>query len=384
MSLKNNLVKSLALCTLSLPTANSFANSVESIESTAQSAPSRWYRTPVGLATIGLAGVGLLGGGAYGVYAATHNHENSVSPITEPVAIPDAIVTDTFDIPDSYEDPNDLYEYEPNLRSHKKSGKGKKSCKSTKSQGKGDSGKGKGGSKSSKGDSGKGKGGSKKGKGSSKSGCETPAPTYSPSPSEAPSNEPSQSPTTSPTAVCGSKDIYLLLDTSETIGTEGWELMKSTAQKIITDLYPNNPGIRFAVFRYATDVDEIYTPLEEQDREVISNITGNLEYLGGKTRTKNAISAAISTFDLTSEVEGQQGYAEIVLLGDGRVSPNSQIPCSLSDDLADRDIRVHILSQGEFNITEVECLTEYGNTQVFEGEDLLAEPQDFFDQICSH
>ncbi|MFK7827498.1 MAG: VWA domain-containing protein [Oligoflexales bacterium] len=208
--------------------------------------------------------------------------------------------------------------------------------------------------------------------------------TEAPSDSPSFSQKPSSSPSESPSFTCGNRDIYILLDTSKTIGAEGWDILKGTATKIITDLYPDNPGIRFGIFRYNDEVDKIYTPLDEQDRATIYDVTDELSYLAGNTHTTDVIVAAIDTYDFINEVENQTNQAQIILLSDGRVAPNSQIPCPLTDMLEDRGIPVHIITHGEYDISEVECLTKYGNTTIFGWEDVLIDSYDLFGELCKN
>ena len=50
--------------------------------------------------------------------------------------------------------------------------------------------------------------------------------------------------------------------------------------------------------------------------------------------------------------------------------------------LEQRGIRVHLVSSGEFNIDEVECLTEFGDTDVYSNTDILFNNLDFYEQLC--
>ncbi|MFK7825975.1 MAG: VWA domain-containing protein, partial [Oligoflexales bacterium] len=215
------------------------------------------------------------------------------------------------------------------------------------------------------------------------------SPSISSAPSSLPSSGPSPEPTTSRNTTiddivrnCEGRDIYFLLDDSKTIGPEGWEVIRILTKRIVSNLAQGDTQLRIGVFKFSTDTEIIYSPIEDQDtNKILDAIDASPYSEGNRTRILNAISTVVDMHDDFGS-DGIPAESEIVLIGDGRASPNSQIPCSLTDELEERGIRVHLVSTGEFNIDEVECLTDFGNTEVFTNADILFNSKNFYQQVC--
>ena len=205
-------------------------------------------------------------------------------------------------------------------------------------------------------------------------------------PSKVPSDTPSQVPSNVPTehSVCIDKDYYLMLDSSGSIGSNEWDKITEIAKTIVENLDPGNSNIRFALIRFSDEVDVLFTPFDQVPRNDVYDITENLAYAGGDTHTLTAINHVIDVYD-NAVIDNEDVYkSEIILITDGRVAPNSEIPCPLTEELNNRGIGVHIVTHGEVDLSEVECLTQLDDSsEPFNGDDILSgNATDFYDRIC--
>lgn len=181
---------------------------------------------------------------------------------------------------------------------------------------------------------------------------------------------------------CEERDIYLLLDSSGSVGSNEWDKVKNISKSIVSNLDPQNQKIRFALLQFSDEVNVLATPLEDFDREDVNNITETLPFIGGDTHTFTAINAIIDLYDLVNSKSEVSTLSEIIIVTDGRVAPNSEVPCPLKGDLENRGIRVHIVAAGEADLAEVQCLTDLGNTTIFNDTDVLNNDKEFSKQVC--
>ncbi len=160
-------------------------------------------------------------------------------------------------------------------------------------------------------------------------------------------------------------DIAILMDSSGSMGSSGWNNEEDFVSKLIISGIPYE-DTRLGIIQFSSSytTKQIYGFEDQQDdRQEISDVVQDMYYRGGSTYMKKAVDTAINLFD--TESAGENAKA-IIMLTDGNPYPSySQSPCTSVYKLNDRGINVFIVGMGSgWTMNKIDCLVEDPNLDI--------------------
>lgn len=154
-------------------------------------------------------------------------------------------------------------------------------------------------------------------------------------------------------------DIAILMDSSGSMGSTGWNNEEDFVSKLIISGIPyEDTRLGIIQFSSSSRTKQIYGFDDQQDdRQQISDRVQDMNYTRGSTYMKKAVDKAINLFDNESSAENEKA---IIMLTDGNPWPSSrQSPCSSVYKLNERGIKVYIVGMGSgWTMNKIDCLVE--------------------------
>lgn len=156
-------------------------------------------------------------------------------------------------------------------------------------------------------------------------------------------------------------DIVFALDSSGSLGQDGWDIEKAFLQEVIGSIESHETAdieYRYGIVVFSNVVNVEYRFTDDQSLPALYSGIDNLAWLRGTTATRDAINTSLSLFSTDST---DDAFKHLVLMTDGNPYPySSQSVCetsSIADNLSATGVQATVVGFGNnWSVSAISCL----------------------------